>query len=62
MNKKRILSALLAVCMVFGMMLYTRADVSAKSADGIRIVFNGKNAVSLNSGSEPETLSQIERK
>lgn len=62
MNKKHILSALLAVCMVFCMMLYTREGVSAKSADGIKIVFSGKKAVTFNSGSEPETLSQIESK
>lgn len=62
MNKKRILSALLAVCMVFSMVLCIQADVSAKSTGGIKIVFNGKNAVTLNSSSEPETLSQIEKK
>lgn len=49
MNKKRILSALLAVCMVFSMMLCTQADASAKSAGGIKIVFDGKKAVTLNS-------------
>ena len=62
MNKKRILSALLAVCMVFSMVLCIQSDVSAKSAGGIKIVFNGKKAVTLNSSSEPETLSQIEKK
>lgn len=62
MNKKRILSAFLTLCMVFCMVLFTRADVSAKSADGIKIVFNAKKAVTFNSGSEPETLSQIESK
>lgn len=57
MNKKRILSALLAVCMVFSMMLCIRTDASAESAVGIKIVFNGKKAVVFNSLSEPETLS-----
>lgn len=62
MNKKRILSALLAVCMVFSMVLCTQADASPKSAGGIKIVFDGKKAVTFNSGSEPETLSQVKKK
>lgn len=62
MNKKRILSALLAVCMVFSMVLFARLDVSAKSADGIKIVFNGKKSITLDSSSEPKTLSQVESK
>ena len=62
MNKKRIVSALLAVCMVFSMLLCIRTDVYAKSTESIRISFDGKKAVTLNAGSEPETLSQVEEK
>lgn len=62
MNRKRILSALLTVCMVFCMVLLTQTDVYAKSTDGIAIVFDGKKSITLNSGSEPKTLSQVEKK
>lgn len=60
MNKKRILPAFLTLCLAFSMVLFARAYVSAKSSDGIKIVFNGKKAVALGSESEPETLSRIE--
>lgn len=62
MNRKRILPALLAACMVFSLVLFAGADVYAESAGGIKIAFNGKKAVVLNSGAEPETLSQVEKK
>lgn len=62
MNKKRILSALLAVCMVFSMVLCIRTSVCAKTADGIKIVFDGKKSITLNSGSEPKTLKEVEKK
>ena len=62
MIKKRFLSSLLAVCVVFSMIFCTRTDVYAKSTESIKIVFDGKKAITLNSKSEPETLSQVEKK
>ena len=60
MNKKRILSAFMALCMVFSMVLCTQVSVSAKAAKGVKLTFDGKS-VTLNTGSDPKTLAEVEK-
>lgn len=60
MNKKRILSSIFALCMVFSMLLTAQVNVSAKSAKGLKITFDGKS-VTLNTKSEPKTLEEVEK-
>lgn len=60
MNKKRILSAFMALFMIFSMVFATKVNVSAKSAKGVKITFDGKS-VTLNTKAEPKTLEEVEK-
>lgn len=56
MGKKRILSGLLAVCMILCMTVCAQAGIASK----VKVTFNGKTIV-FNSKSEPKTLKQLEK-
>lgn len=56
-SKKRMLSAFLTICMIFGMTVCAQAGIASK----VKIRFNGKT-VTFNSKSEPKTLAQLEKK
>ena len=61
MNKKRILSIIMALCLIAGSVLGTQIGVSAKNQKGIKITFNGKS-VTLGNSQEPKTLKAVEKK
>lgn len=62
MNRKRILPALLAACVVFSLVLFAGGGCLCRIHRRHKNCFQRKKAVVLNSGAEPETLSQVEKK
>ena len=67
MNKKRILSIFMALCVIAGLVLGAQTEVSAKTKKTVKVTFNGKS-ITLDTDrgqkarKEPKTLSAVENK